>query len=193
MCRGHKQPTTGASEATRCLCLVRHSGGEPVDFLPVFPQSDPRAPEGPALHPCPLIPPCEHLTTARLCATASCESNEGRKVEDHEQHQTRRRSAQARRIQSRWRRPPAVAGDQRPTAPECPATGYCRGQRKPSLSGRSPLRLPHAVARLARRGASERGRQRDERAATGASAVSHLTLPGLSGRQVAASTAYPVR
>src|ERR1700756_581399 len=71
LCRGHKQPTTGASEATRCLCLVRHSGGEPVDFLPVFPQSDPRAPEGPALHPCPLIPPCEHLTTARLCATAS--------------------------------------------------------------------------------------------------------------------------
>src|SRR6202007_2845407 len=70
LCRGHKQPTTGASEATRCLCLVRHSGGEPVDFLPVFPQSDPRAPEGPALHLCPLIPPCEPLTTARLCATA---------------------------------------------------------------------------------------------------------------------------
>ena len=84
------------------------------------------------------------------------ESNEGRKVEDHDAHQTRRRSAQARRTQSRRRRPQAVAGNRCPTALECPPTASCRDQRKPLRSARPPLRLPHAATRLeASRKASE--------------------------------------
>ena len=75
-------------------------------------------------------------------------SPEGWKVEDDDRHQTQRHSAQARRAESRWSRPPAVAGDRCQTAPECRSTRCWRDQHKPRRSSRSPLRLPHPVARL---------------------------------------------
>ena len=79
------------------------------------------------------------------------ESNQGNgTVEDYEKHQARRFRAQAPRARPQWHRPPAVAGNRRPTEAQCYATQCRPQQREPLRSTRPPLRLPHAFARLSR-------------------------------------------
>jgi hypothetical protein len=76
---------------------------------------------------------------------------EGRQAEDHDEHQALRRSAQAGRTQPRQRRPPAVAGNRRPTGPDWPTTD-CPEQRTRHRSARSSLRVSDVFARLGRLG-----------------------------------------